>query len=58
VTIDTTRSTVVVTDQFASDLPAPVWTLVPWFGAAAMLCILATLLPLRIALTRLEAVEQ
>ncbi len=38
--------------------PAPVGTLVPWFSAAALLCILATLVPLRIALTRLEAVER
>ena len=38
--------------------PAPVGTLIPWFSAAALLCILATLIPLRIALTRLEAVER
>jgi len=38
--------------------PAPAWSLAPWFGAAALVCVLATLVPLRIALTRLEAVER
>jgi ABC-2 type transport system permease protein len=38
--------------------PAPAWSLVPWFGAAALVCVLATLVPLRIALTRLEEVER
>ena len=38
--------------------PLPVWSLAPWFAAAALVCIVTTLVPLRIALTRLEAVER
>jgi hypothetical protein len=32
--------------------------MVLWFAAAALLCILATVVPIRIALNRLEAVER
>jgi hypothetical protein len=32
--------------------------MVIWFAAAALLCILATVVPIRMALTRLEAVER
>lgn len=34
------------------------WTLVPWFAAAALVCAAATLVPLHVARTRLEAVER